>query len=344
VTFGFGNQHSIQLSYGRLEPRIVAARHISGPAERNACALTGIMCCLPDASFHAARSGLHRKPEVTNEAFAVNYERPMSDQHSSPIKTWQQLVVVVVAAFVVPVIVIAMLAALITSGKKGEHADPKAVAERIRPVGTVQIAGPRVTMSGEQVYEQVCKTCHGPGLAGAPKFGDKAAWAKVIKQGEKLVFAHSIQGIRGMPPKGGNSELSDNEVYEAVLHMINAAGAKWKMPPPAPAATATASATPSATPIVPVTIPPPAAAAPAGKADGKNVYETACAACHAAGVAGAPKFGDKAAWAPRLTSGKDMLYASSIKGKGAMPPKGGQVQLPDDHVKAAVDYMTAAVR
>ena len=68
----------------------------------------------------------------------------MSDQHSSPIKTWQQLVVVVVAAFVVPVIVIAMLAALVTSGHKGENADPKAVVERIRPVGTVQIAGPRV--------------------------------------------------------------------------------------------------------------------------------------------------------------------------------------------------------
>ncbi len=189
----------------------------------------------------------------------------MSDQHSSPIKTWQQLVVVVVAAFVVPVIVIAMLAALITSGKKGENADPKAVVERIRPVGTVQIAGPRVAMSGEQVYEQVCKTCHGPGLAGAPKFGDKAVWAKVIKQGEKLVFEHAIQGIRGMPPKGGNPELPDSEVNAAVVHMVNAAGANWKVPPPSPAATtatATAPSTASAAPIVPVVIPPPAAATP----------------------------------------------------------------------------------
>ena len=238
-----------------------------------------------------------------------------------------------------------MLAALITSGRKGENADPKAVAERIRPVGTLQIAGPRVAMSGEQVYEQVCKTCHGPGLAGAPKFGDKAAWAKVIKQGEKLVFAHSIQGIRAMPPKGGNSELPDSEVYAAVVHMVNAVGANWKVPPPAPAATTAAA--PAATDRRAhraVTMPPPAPGAAAGKTDGKNIYDTACVACHGAGVAGAPKFGDKVAWAPRLTSGKDALYASSIKGKGAMPPKGGQVQLGDDHVKAAVDYMIAAVR
>ena len=273
----------------------------------------------------------------------------MSDQHSSPIKTWQQLLIVIVAAGLVPIVVIAMLALLVTSGKKGENADAKAVVERIRPVGSVQIAGPRAALSGEQVYEQVCKTCHGPGLAGAPKFGDKAAWTKVLAQGEQTVFAHAIQGIRAMPAKGGNPELPDSEVHAAVVHMVNAVGASWKMPPPAPvAATATAAVTSPMTaspaPIVPIVMPPAAASIASAKADGKNVYETACVACHGAGVAGAPKFGDKVAWAPRLTSGKDTLYASSLKGKGAMPAKGGQLQLSDDHVKAAVDYMVAAAR
>ena len=86
-----------------------------------------------------------------------------------------------------------------------------------------------------------------------------------------------------------------------------------------------------------------AAAAPAaaGKPDGKKVFDTACMACHATGAAGAPKMGDKAAWAPRIKAGNDALYASSIKGKGAMPPKGGNAALGDADVKAAVDYMVA---
>ena len=66
--------------------------------------------------------------------------------------------------------------------------------------------------------------------------------------------------------------------------------------------------------------------------------------CHAAGVAGAPKFGDKAAWAPRLKTGIDALYASALKGKGAMPAKGGNATLADADVKAAVDYMVAAAK
>jgi cytochrome c5 len=86
-----------------------------------------------------------------------------------------------------------------------------------------------------------------------------------------------------------------------------------------------------------------AAAAPAatGKPDGKKVYDTACMACHATGAAGAPKMGDKVAWAPRIKTGNDALYASSLKGKGAMPPKGGNASLGDADVKAAVDYMVA---
>lgn len=67
-------------------------------------------------------------------------------------------------------------------------------------------------------------------------------------------------------------------------------------------------------------------------------------ACHAAGVAGAPKTGVKAAWAPRIKSGVDALYNAALKGKGAMPPKGGQMQLADADVKAAVDYMIGLVR
>jgi cytochrome c5 len=88
----------------------------------------------------------------------------------------------------------------------------------------------------------------------------------------------------------------------------------------------------------------PAAAAKADAGKGKSVYETTCMVCHAAGVAGAPKAGDKAAWAPRMKSGMSTLYASSIKGKNAMPPKGGNLSLPDADVKAAVDYLVGLVK
>lgn len=86
------------------------------------------------------------------------------------------------------------------------------------------------------------------------------------------------------------------------------------------------------------------ALAPAIAADGKAVYDKTCAVCHAAGVANAPKLGDKAAWAPRAATGKDALLASVVKGKGAMPPRAGAADLKDDDFKAAIDYMLAAAK
>ncbi|NUT15917.1 MAG: cytochrome c5 family protein, partial [Cupriavidus sp.] len=91
--------------------------------------------------------------------------------------------------------------------------------------------------------------------------------------------------------------------------------------------------------------PAAAAAAPAAASAevGKKVYEQVCAACHAAGVAGAPKFGDKAAWAPRLKEGMDAVHNFALKGKGVMPPKGGYAG-PDADVIAAADYMANAAK
>jgi len=88
------------------------------------------------------------------------------------------------------------------------------------------------------------------------------------------------------------------------------------------------------------------AAAPAagGAVDGKKIYDTICQACHASGAAGAPKTGDKAAWGPRLKTGMSALYATALKGKGAMPAKGGNPNLSDAEVKAAVDYLTAQAK
>jgi cytochrome c5 len=107
-------------------------------------------------------------------------------------------------------------------------------------------------------------------------------------------------------------------------------------PPPAPAVATVAA------------VPPPAAPAASAKtADagvGKKTFDTVCTACHTAGVAGAPKLGDKAAWAPRVAQGKDTLYQSALHGKKAMPAKGGNPSLSDADVKAAVDYMVVVAK
>lgn len=80
-------------------------------------------------------------------------------------------------------------------------------------------------------------------------------------------------------------------------------------------------------------------AQPAAAADGKTVYGQTCAACHASGLAGAPKVGDKGAWAPRTGAGKSGLLASVVKGKGAMPPKAGNASLTEEDIGAAIEYM-----
>jgi cytochrome c5 len=93
----------------------------------------------------------------------------------------------------------------------------------------------------------------------------------------------------------------------------------------------------------------PAVAGPAVLAvsfkDGNEVFEGACKACHGLGIAGAPKSGDRAAWAPRIAKGKNTLYEHAIKGftgtAGVMPPKGGRTDVSDDLIKAAVDVMVA---
>ncbi len=294
-------------------------------------------------------------------------------QHQSPIKTPKQLVIVVVLAFVVPITVIVLLSQLVTSGMTGARDDEAARQARIAPVGRVEVAdpnAPHVALAGDQVYAQVCKTCHEAGLAGAPKVGDNAAWAPRIAQGLDTLVKHAIAGFTGktgmMPPRGGNADLFDDDMARAVVFMANQSGAKFAEPKAAPAATttaaagaatATAAAAPApaaaavaAVPASGAAVGAVAAAAPAkaGAVDGKATYEATCHVCHGTGIAGAPKFGDKASWAPRIAEGLPMLHQHAIAGfqgkTGMMPPKGGNTTLSDAAVQAAVDYMVAAAK
>lgn len=150
-------------------------------------------------------------------------------------------------------------------------------------------------------------------------------------------FAIGAYGTRSLKDDPSMSKSAVDKRLEPV--------ARLAIDPNAPAP-GSGPAQPTAMPVAAVTIPPPQAKAASGAAGGKGkaTFDAICSACHATGAAGAPKFGDKAAWAPRIKTGLDALHASALKGKGAMPPKGGNPALADADVKAAVDYMVNAAK
>jgi cytochrome c5 len=277
-----------------------------------------------------------------------------SSEHTSVIKTPKQLIAVIVLAFVVPVLLIGALASLASRSVNPAVSvrSEEVVAERLMPVGRVvveegsDVAGQR---SGKQIVEAVCSACHATGALNAPKIGDTAAWGNLIKEGHAHLTEMAIKGIRQMPPRGGDPKLTDDEVARAVAFMANQAGAGFKEPPiqnVAPAQTASSAPAAATSPVLPTAAAGGSATGTAaggvtqgGAGNGKSVFEANCAACHSTGAAGAPKVGDKAAWAPRLSQGADTLREHALKGKGAMPPKGGNMSLSDADVKAAADYM-----
>ena len=276
------------------------------------------------------------------------------EAHTGPIKTPKQLLAAVFFSFVIPIFAIIGLVYYVTSGPKtapGAVDTEKAVAMRIQKIGSVEIRDAnRVLKTGAEVYKAQCTTCHAAGLAGSPKTGDVAAWAPRIKTGYDALLNSALKGKGAMGAQGGG-DYDDIEIGRAVVYLTAAAGGKFAEPA-APAAAAAAPAAPAAMTSAPVAaapaavvaaVTPAAAVKVAGGGAGEALYKQACVACHAAGVAGSPKFGDKAAWAPRIKTGLDMLTTSVIKGKGAMPPKGGSAAS-DADIRAAVEYMVNAAK
>ncbi|HHU94593.1 MAG TPA: cytochrome c5 family protein [Alcaligenaceae bacterium] len=249
------------------------------------------------------------------------------------------------------------------------------VASRIQPVAQFAlniVEGDRPLKTGKEVYDATCTTCHATGVAGAPKFGDKAAWAPYIETGYETMLQVALNGKGAMPAKGGNTALDDLEVERAMVYMANEAGAGFPEPKggeEGAAATKTAAATDKAEPAPAAEKADAAptaekaeekvvaAAAPAAKSEGgipaasadelatgKGLYDAACFVCHGSGVAGAPKFGDKAAWAPYIETGLDAMLQVAISGKGAMPPRGTAMNASDEELRAAILYMVEQVR
>jgi len=245
----------------------------------------------------------------------------------------------IVVGIVVGVGIIAAVASVIVlllneqlQFNKRQEESAEARLERIKPISQVKVKGivrkalpsNLVFNSGKEVYEAVCTTCHTAGVVGAPKFADKSHWAERLAKGEEALITSAINGLNVMPPRGGNSGLSDEAVKLAVQYMLAAAN-DGKTPITTPEPTK---------PSPPVVV---------GKS-GKEIYDTVCMACHMIGILNAPKYGDKESWAIRLAKGEATLVSNAINGfNNIMPARGGNSDLSDEEVKRSVQYMLAAV-
>jgi cytochrome c5 len=157
------------------------------------------------------------------------------DEHSSFIKTPQQLIIVILLSFIVPIFGIILVVQLVLHQPSADAnaMTPEAVAARLQPAGKVEVSAPAAApgaRSGEEIYKSVCTACHQTGVANAPKLGDKAAWAPRLKDGLNGMVAIATKGKGAMPPKGGAADLSDTELARAVVFMANQSGASFKEP------------------------------------------------------------------------------------------------------------------
>ncbi|MFT4561074.1 MAG: cytochrome c5 [Gammaproteobacteria bacterium] len=258
-----------------------------------------------------------------------------------------------------------ILAKLVNAGFQETQNNDVVIAERIAPVGSVNVGEPFVAASGsggdisgthadsavadtgpvdpgKATYGMICFACHDAGIGGAPKLGDPAAWAGRMDKGFEMVASNAINGFTGefgvMAPKGGLSSLSDDDVKAAVQYMLDALNGGDSQ-----SAVESAASPQAATASTAETAAQGAAPAAVANGRGKEIYAAACFVCHDAGSAGAPKIGDAAAWTARLAQDTETLYTHAVKGfmgeTGLMPPKGGRMDYSDDDVKAAVDYM-----
>src|SRR5207245_6619594 len=174
--------------------------------------------------------------DFMSDAHRPGDDTPHAGPHEGPIKTPKQLVMAVVFAFIVPIIAIVLLVTFVASEDKpsagSDAMKEQAVAKRIAPVGHVEIkdASDLSTMkTGEQVFAAQCVACHGTGAAGAPKFGDTAAWAPRIKAGYDALLNSALKGKGNMGAQGGG-DFSDLEIGRAVVFMANKGGANFNEP------------------------------------------------------------------------------------------------------------------
>lgn len=168
-------------------------------------------------------------------------------------------------------------------------------------------------LSGKEVVDTTCAECHATGKDGAPMIGSTEAWHVRASQGLSSLTEHALDGIRNMPAHGGREDLSDLEIARAVTYMVNRSGGSW--------------------------IEPASMEDLAAERNAEQIVKAQCINCHGEGIGGAPKIGDLDAWVPRMKQGLGHAVRSAIRGHGGMPPRGGQANLTDAELRAAILYM-----
>ena len=155
------------------------------------------------------------------------------EAHTGPVKTPKQFLLAVGYSFVLPIFIIIGLVYFVTSANKpqaGSSNSPEAVAARIQKVGAVEIRDAnRELKAGADVFKAQCSACHASGAAGAPKFGDKAAWGPRIGKGYEALLTSALKGKGAMGAQGGG-DFEDLEIGRAVVYMANEGGAKFSEP------------------------------------------------------------------------------------------------------------------
>ncbi|MFV2029274.1 c-type cytochrome [Neisseria sp. S1] len=265
--------------------------------------------------------------------------------HGSAITTFVGGIVILLA-------VLFLLVKLATSGYYSDvqESSQSATETRIMPAGSIAMGDgtPVGERTGEQIFNKICIQCHAADslVPNSPKITHNNEWAPRIAQGFDILFTHALNGFKAMPAKGGAADLTDDELKRAIVYMTNQSGGNFEAPAvgaASDAATADASgAAASDTAAAPAAAP----VAVAGGADGKKVFEGLCMACHGAdsAIPFSPKITHNADWTERLKQGKATLVKHAIEGftnpkGGVMPPKGGNANLTDAEVEAAVVYM-----
>ncbi|MCY4050503.1 MAG: c-type cytochrome [Gammaproteobacteria bacterium] len=237
------------------------------------------------------------------------------------------------------------------------HNSAESIEARVAPIGSINFSSATTasvkestastgdsTMDGPAVYASSCASCHDAGIAGAPITGKADDWAKRLDTGIDTLVAHAINGFQGekgvMPAKGGNVNLTDDEVKEAVMHMVQMLDTNTtEMSLPKSGQAGSTMEVASGSSGKDYVLDPEIA---------KQVYTNYCTVCHGAGVAGAPVTGDKSNWESRLAQGMEVLLDHAINGfqgsAGVMPAKGGFTNLSDEEVSQAVYYMVEQVK